>query len=362
VADKLYRDYGCDPSKDGYYSSRKEGPGNCRAFEVEILDPDLNCPKPSGKYAFPQIGWTGFFSDKEKSWLAELSEDGVEVALENFSGEKREGRIWCIYVGKSHLENFRIGLKAGTWGFPFQPDASDFEQGDRVLFFHHCSSEQRPVPPGFPRVGGPEDFTGVAKYAVEAQVSKSLYQTQEHLWPDDVFPFRFDFEQIGEIQDLRFPGDLFGEDLMEKMRCSACTPHSTFSLSDDGRMLLTKREGEKASEGYTQGSGLPLSAEDKEFIEGKPQLVTHLKKERASGASREKRTTFKREHGKLFCEHCELDPVEEYGGELGESCIEIHHTIPVAEMEPDHRTTMEELLCLCANCHRVEHRRLRENS
>ena len=95
-------------------------------------------------------------------------------------------------------------------------------------------------------------------------------------------------------------------------------------------------------------------------MEGNPKLVTHWKRERPKDLAKKKKADFrKRNEGLLFCGHCGFKPLEKYGN-LGDECIEIHHTLPVAAMGEGHETTLEELLCLCANCHRVEHEKLRK--
>lgn len=105
-----------------------------------------------------------------------------------------------------------------------------------------------------------------------------------------------------------------------------------------------------------------LSAEDRQWAEGKPMLVTHLRRERGSGLSEAKKAEFRRVHGRLFCERCSMDPVQSYGGLHGEACIEAHHQeVRVADMASGHQTRLEGLQCLCANCHRVVHRLLKES-
>jgi 5-methylcytosine-specific restriction protein A len=62
----------------------------------------------------------------------------------------------------------------------------------------------------------------------------------------------------------------------------------------------------------------------------------------------------------LFCERCCADPIEIFGSEHGEACIEVHHArVQVGQMPEDHTTRLEDLQCLCANCHRFVHRLLR---
>lgn len=109
-------------------------------------------------------------------------------------------------------------------------------------------------------------------------------------------------------------------------------------------------------------SDVPQPPEDREWAEGSQKRAIHLKKERASGVARAKKDAFRAKHGRLFCERCKLDPREHYGSEIGEACIEVHHTVPIAEMTDGHVTKLSDLQCLCASCHRVAHREMREAS
>lgn len=103
-----------------------------------------------------------------------------------------------------------------------------------------------------------------------------------------------------------------------------------------------------------------LPDEDRVWAEGRSRLVTHLRRERGTGLAAAKRDQFRALHGQLYCERCGMDPVQTFGSDLGEACIEVHHRdTRVAEMADDHRTRLEELQCLCANCHRITHRELK---
>ncbi|GAA5012633.1 hypothetical protein GCM10025794_00750 [Massilia kyonggiensis] len=103
-----------------------------------------------------------------------------------------------------------------------------------------------------------------------------------------------------------------------------------------------------------------LSFEDQQWCEGKEKLVLHIKRERSRGAAEAKKAQFKQKFGKLYCEKCGLDPVEKYGTLHAESCIEVHHKhTQVRDMESNHTTKLDSLECLCANCHRLEHKLLK---
>lgn len=97
-----------------------------------------------------------------------------------------------------------------------------------------------------------------------------------------------------------------------------------------------------------------------EYPEGAKVLKQHVSRERKPAAARAKRADFIKKHGRLFCEMCRADPVEIFRSEHGNACIEVHHAlVQVSHMPSDHVTRLEDLQCLCANCHRFVHRMLR---
>ncbi|WP_316151556.1 HNH endonuclease [Cupriavidus sp. BIC8F] len=92
--------------------------------------------------------------------------------------------------------------------------------------------------------------------------------------------------------------------------------------------------------------------------EGRELWKLHRTRERAP-VSKAKKDQYRRRNGKLQCERCGFDPVEEYGTKDAEACIEVHHAETlVSEMKPGHKTSLDDLQCLCANCHRLVHRLL----
>lgn len=105
---------------------------------------------------------------------------------------------------------------------------------------------------------------------------------------------------------------------------------------------------------------LPPIPPDREWEEGSKKAVAHFKKERAVGLSSAKKAQFRREHGHLECERCGTESLEKYPPEVADACIEVHHNrIHIKNMGEGHRTRLEDLQCLCANCHRIVHRELK---
>ena len=60
--------------------------------------------------------------------------------------------------------------------------------------------------------------------------------------------------------------------------------------------------------------------------------------------------------GALACEVCSFDFKVAYG-DLGAGYIEVHHAKPVHTLVAGSKTKMADLAVLCANCHRMAHRR-----
>lgn len=115
----------------------------------------------------------------------------------------------------------------------------------------------------------------------------------------------------------------------------------------------------------TKSGGQPartVPAAEEGWLEGAPKLRNHLRRERARGLSRAKKSEFmEANRGRLFCEICECEPIIDYDDPLAEACIEVHHReTAVAAMEEGHVTKLDDLQCLCANCHRLVHSRLRQ--
>ncbi len=106
-------------------------------------------------------------------------------------------------------------------------------------------------------------------------------------------------------------------------------------------------------------TGVPMDSEEREWTEGGFKLRKHYRRERAYGLSKAKKELFKRDHdGRLHCERCKMDPIEVYGPSSGESCIEVHHIIPLSAHPTEIPTQLEDLMCVCANCHRIIHHKL----
>jgi hypothetical protein len=93
-----------------------------------------------------------------------------------------------------------------------------------------------------------------------------------------------------------------------------------------------------------------------EFPEGKIVERTHKARERNSQVITLAKESFKKLNGKLFCQVCGFNFEDTYGS-IGKDFIEGHHTIAVSDMPPEHKTKVEDIAMLCANCHRMVHKK-----
>ena len=81
----------------------------------------------------------------------------------------------------------------------------------------------------------------------------------------------------------------------------------------------------------------------------------HLIRERSAVVVRRAKDLRQKTDPLLRCESCGLSYREVYG-ERGAGFIEAHHKVPLAELRPGTPTRVQDLVLLCANCHRMIHR------
>jgi len=95
--------------------------------------------------------------------------------------------------------------------------------------------------------------------------------------------------------------------------------------------------------------------EEAEAPEGRVLFRVHRTRERNPSLVKKRKQAALRESGCLRCEVCGFDFQKVYG-DLGQSFIECHHTVPVSQLKPGATTRLKDLALVCANCHRMLHR------
>ncbi|GAB3952927.1 HNH endonuclease [Streptomyces sparsus] len=89
--------------------------------------------------------------------------------------------------------------------------------------------------------------------------------------------------------------------------------------------------------------------------EGRLLMRRHRARERNKALRKKKVASVLRRGGQLACEACGFD-FEKVYGDRGAGYIECHHVVPLHEAG-EGRTKLNDLALICANCHRMIHRR-----
>lgn len=93
------------------------------------------------------------------------------------------------------------------------------------------------------------------------------------------------------------------------------------------------------------------------YKEGRKRIYSHFVRERDRRVVQAAIRQAKERYGKVFCEVCGFDFFEMYG-EHGVDFIECHHKVPLAKRDDlGSVTRIKDIALLCANCHRMIHRK-----
>ncbi|WP_306472500.1 HNH endonuclease [Bacillus toyonensis] len=104
---------------------------------------------------------------------------------------------------------------------------------------------------------------------------------------------------------------------------------------------------------YDNNSNSDLIDGEEAFAKGRQILKAYLSYKRNSKVIKLAKERFKQLHGgKLSCEVCGFEFYKAYG-----DFIEGHHTVPVSELKEGSVTKVEDIIMVCANCHRMLHRK-----
>lgn len=99
-----------------------------------------------------------------------------------------------------------------------------------------------------------------------------------------------------------------------------------------------------------------IEEDEIEFPEGQILFRMHRYRERNGTLANTVKQKSWSIFGCLCCEVCGFDFLQTYGS-IGEGYIECHHTKPVSLLFPGEKTRLDDLALVCANCHRMLHRK-----
>jgi predicted HNH restriction endonuclease len=95
--------------------------------------------------------------------------------------------------------------------------------------------------------------------------------------------------------------------------------------------------------------------DDVAYSEGETVVRSRQERQRSQRLVQSAKRHFKERHGRLFCQVCGFD-FEEVYGELGADFIEAHHIVPLSYDQTPRVSQIDDIVMLCANCHRMIHR------
>lgn len=157
----------------------------------------------------------------------------------------------------------------------------------------------------------------------------------------------------GEKKFKRFSINKFGEEGARKLAIEA-RDKAISELEAEWPEDYWNFRRKPGSSSESAETGEPHLPADIYGFEGTKQHQEHLTRERDRNLRHAKISDFLERHGHLFCEVCGFSFEREYGL-LGKGLIEVHHTLPIAQMNEGHRTRIQDLICICANCHLAVH-------
>jgi 5-methylcytosine-specific restriction protein A len=142
-------------------------------------------------------------------------------------------------------------------------------------------------------------------------------------------------------------------------RCGALTRLMIAAFTDREEAMLEAAEA--LEEGIASGELYLIPQQPDELdeagftaVEGRLLVRRALVRERDPQLRLRKIKQVLRKQRSLVCEVCGFDFARVYG-DLGRNYIEVHHITPL-HVSGSRETRLEDLACLCSNCHRMCHR------
>lgn len=161
--------------------------------------------------------------------------------------------------------------------------------------------------------------------------------------------------ELTVTMSLRFDSPADRLRLNRKGRLNAMSLYHMRALTDESAALLnyvwySGRESLDAVEQVETGEDTFI------YAEGKPTVKTRVLRQRSTRLTDEAKRRYLDEHGELRCQICGIN-FEEVYGKIGEGYIETHHRDPVSQMDGEQFVDVDGVVLLCANCHRMVHRK-----
>ena len=147
-----------------------------------------------------------------------------------------------------------------------------------------------------------------------------------------------------------------GGNSTKALRIETTAPHSSAVLN--ALELSTSAMKSGGGKWVPSETTPPASDEDRRFIEGDKRMAGHFRTERRRNQSlrKAKIASVIDKFGRLVCERCEDDLTGKYPEEIAAACFDMHHSVPLSSIDEAREVSVEDLECLCCNCHRAIHK------
>jgi hypothetical protein len=134
-------------------------------------------------------------------------------------------------------------------------------------------------------------------------------------------------------------------------------PSNAFSGGDETNNFLIRREFQMKDKKGRIVQPCSVNEDDEQsFPEGKLKYRLHQMKERNHKLSKAVKDARLREVRELLCDVCGFSFRERYG-DLGDGYIQAHHTVAISQLKKETHTKVSDFALVCANCHRMLHRK-----
>ena len=131
-------------------------------------------------------------------------------------------------------------------------------------------------------------------------------------------------------------------------------PHAAESLRPMRRAEIERKASQNDYDARRSRADPAVLDSNPFGYEGMRRVLLHMSIERDSTLRNKKVSQFLFEHGRLFCELCQMNFRERYTF-LQKDIIEVHHVLPLAQLTSSTLIEASDLMLLCPNCHTAIH-------
>ncbi|HJN07147.1 MAG TPA: HNH endonuclease [Pirellulaceae bacterium] len=275
------------------------------------------------------------------------------------NSKPKHDRRWLLATAKSiaeqlraHSEGTRLRLR-----IPHRAKITNTDGWSTVI--GDLGRNQPRLEVWFDRFSGYADRKLYAGFRSEIrqQIISITNRVDEKLWPVRVVtPSDYDEEHKALVLDERLGRAEFNRPVLEK-NPGGRTFYGIYDQTRDTAALISPHFCARAIAFFEDvARALPNASVADEHrdvyprLENRKRVAAHLRRERSKLLALECKI-----RDNYVCQVCWRSFEEQYG-QLGKDFAEAHHRVPLSRLRENVRTRIEDLITVCANCHRMLHR------